>query len=202
MVDETHSPASFESSYAHRPPWDIGRPQAEIAALVLAGEIRGSVLDVGCGTGEHVLHLAARGFEAWGIDTSPTAIAKAQAKAKGRNEERAVLRTGDALALETLGRTFDTVIDSGVFHVFSDADRARYAKSLATVLAPGGIYFALVFSDREPEWGGPRRIKEGDFAATFTDGWRVVYVRPAKFETVFGQHREAKEAWLARIERV
>ena len=202
MVDETRSAAMFESSYADRPPWDIGRPQPEIVALAAAGEVRGSVLDVGCGTGEHALYFAARGHEAWGIDTSPTAIAKAQAKANGRDQTAAVLRTADALALETLGRTFDTVIDSGVFHVFSDDDRAAYAASLARVLAPGGVYFALVFSDREPEWGGPRRIKESDFAATFNDGWRVAYVKPAKFETAIGNMRKRGEAWLARVERV
>jgi SAM-dependent methyltransferase len=204
MSIETRSPSTFDSLYSGTPPWDIGRPQPAIAALVGTGEIRGSVLDVGCGTGEHVLLLAAAGHDAWGIDTSKTAIAKAEAKARDRGVRGAVFRTANALALDVLGRTFDTVIDSGVFHVFSDADRDLYAKSLGAVLRSGGAYFTLVFSDREPlGWGGPRRIAEGDFARTFGGGWRVAYVKPSKFETNMGEHRGrgGGEAWLARIDR-
>ncbi len=58
----------FNHAYGGTPPWDISRPQAECVRLEESGEIRGSVLDVGCGTGEHVLYLARRGHEAWGID--------------------------------------------------------------------------------------------------------------------------------------
>jgi SAM-dependent methyltransferase len=115
-----------------------------------------------------------------------------------------VFRVADALNLSELGRTFDTVIDSGVFHVFSDQDRARYVQSLASVLNAGGTLFILVFSDREPsEWGGPRRIAEADFARTFTRGWRIASIEPEKFETNFDQHqsRGGGEAWLAKIER-
>ncbi len=42
---------SFDSAYAGKPPWDIDRPQPELVRLAEAGEIRGTVLDVGCGTG-------------------------------------------------------------------------------------------------------------------------------------------------------
>jgi len=37
----------FESAYTGVPPWDIGRPQSEFISLAKAGEIKGSVLDVG-----------------------------------------------------------------------------------------------------------------------------------------------------------
>lgn len=198
-------PALFEASYSGTPVWDIGRSQPAIAALVEAGEVEGSVLDVGCGTGEHVLFLRERGYEAWGIDASSRAIAKAEAKAKERAVAGAVFRTANALDLAVLGRTFDTILDSGVFHVFNDADRPRYAQSLAAVTHPGSVYFALVFSDREPSrWGGPRRVQEADFARTFAEGWRVAYVKPSRFVTNMDLHRATGggEAWLARIERV
>src|SRR5262249_43698482 len=114
-------------------------------------------------------------------------------------------RTANALDLGALGRDFDTVIDSGVFHIFGDEDRPRYADSLAKVVRPGGAFFTLVFSDREPRvWGGPRRVAQRDFARTFVDGWRVAYVREARFVTNMDMHRArgGGEAWLARIERV
>ncbi len=48
----------FEQMYQGQAPWDTGRPQPAIVKLAEAGQIRGSVLDVGCGTGENVLYLA------------------------------------------------------------------------------------------------------------------------------------------------
>jgi cyclopropane fatty-acyl-phospholipid synthase-like methyltransferase len=66
----------------------------------------------------------------------------------------------DALALKDLPEVFDSVIDSGLFHVFSDEDRKRYVGGLATVLKPGGRLFLLCFSDEEPGTrgrGGCRR---------------------------------------------
>ena len=66
--------AEFEASYATRPPWDIGEPQPAFARLAADGRLRGRVLDVGCGTGEHVLMAADAGCEAVGIDIAPSAV--------------------------------------------------------------------------------------------------------------------------------
>ncbi len=109
---------SFESAYGGTPPWDIGRPQPAIIRLAETNQITGWVLDVGCGTGENLLYLAERGFVAMGIDGAPTAIKKARAKAKRRGLN-AQFEVGDALNLSVPERPFDTVIDSGLFHVFS-----------------------------------------------------------------------------------
>ena len=74
----------FEQAYQGQAPWDTGRPQPAIIKLAEAGQIRGSVLDVGCGTGENLLYLAARGHEAWGLDFVPVAIERAKAKTDQR----------------------------------------------------------------------------------------------------------------------
>ena len=193
------SKTGFNDSYAGTPPWDIGHPQKEIMALADAGEINESVLDAGCGTGEHVLLFSARGQEAWGIDYAPLAIEKAKQKARERKLD-AVFRVGDALELGSLGKKFDSIIDTGLFHCFSDSDRTRYAKSLSQALVPGGKYFMLCFSEHEPtEWGGPRRVTQQEIRDTFkaADGWRVDFIREAVFETNF--HPKGGKAWLAGL---
>jgi len=188
----------FNPAYAGTPPWDIGRPQKEIMRLAEAGEIQGSVLDVGCGTGENALYLAGLGYEVWGIDGAAAAIEKAQAKAAQRGLKANFL-VADALDLQRLGRTFDTVIDTGLFHVFSDEERPLFAGSLATVLRPGGTYYMLCFSEREPGSWGPRRVTQAEVRATFSQGWRINAIREAAFEV--NQPGEAR-AWLSSITRL
>jgi SAM-dependent methyltransferase len=190
----------FEQAYREgAPPWDIGRPQRAIVKLAEAGAIVGSVLDVGCGTGENVLHLAAVGKAAMGIDASPTAIARAQAKAAERGLV-ATFRVADALDLGKLRRRFETVIDCGLFHTLSDEQRWPYAQSLCEVLSPGGILHVLCFSDEEPPGPGPRRVQEYDIRATFRSLFATVRVEPSEFEA----HRPEgnARAWLATLNRL
>ena len=187
---------SFESAYAGTPPWDIGRPQPAIIRLAETGQITGWVLDVGCGTGENLLYLAQCGFAAMGIDGAPTAIEKARAKAKQRGLN-AQFEVADALNLSIPTRQFDTVIDTGLFHVFSDEDRARFRDSLGRVIRLGGVYFLMCFSDQQPGDWGPRRVTQAEIRSTFSDGWRVDDIQPSAFETNLGP----AHAWLASISR-
>ena len=157
----------FESAYMCVPPWDIGRPQPEFVKLAEKGEIRGSILDVGCGTGENAIYVGALGHQTWGVDASPRAIEKAKAKAKKRSVKVNFL-VWDALGLHGIGRKFDSIIDCGSFHVFSDDDRDMFSRSLAGTLKPNGTYYMLCFSDKEPkDWGGPRRVTQEEIRETF-----------------------------------
>jgi SAM-dependent methyltransferase len=168
-------------------------------ALADAGELRGRVLDAGCGTGEHTLMAARIGLDATGIDSAPAAIALAEAKARERAIPARFL-VHDALQLVSLDGPFDTVLDSGLFHVFNDADRRAYVESLQTAIAPGGRYFMACFSDRQPGDWGPRRVTEGEIRLSFADGWRIDSIERALFHTLKDQPEV--QAWLARITRI
>jgi len=219
----------FESAYrGGPPPWDIGRPQKEFVELVRRGEITGSVLDIGCGTGEHALFFAGEGHEVWGIDSAPLAIQKAKEKAAERGLKVHFLVL-DALHMSELIRKFDTgretaeqvpdqektaervpdqektakqfstATDSGLFHTLSDEDRPVFVDALAAVLSPGGRYFMLCFSDLEPAGYGPRRITQAEIRENFRDGWTINYIRPATFES--RTRDEGPRAWLSSITR-
>jgi cyclopropane fatty-acyl-phospholipid synthase-like methyltransferase len=188
----------FDSAYRGTPPWDIGRPQKEFVELVRRGEITGSVLDIGCGTGEHALFFAGEGYEVWGIDSSPLAIGKAKEKAAGRGLKVQFLVL-NALDLPRLNRKFDTATDSGLFHTLSDEDRPLFVDNLAAILSPGGKYFMLCFSDLEPTGYGPRRITKREIQDSFRDGWSINYIRAAVFES--RTRTEGPRAWLSSISK-
>ncbi|MGB9175635.1 MAG: class I SAM-dependent methyltransferase [Methanoregula sp.] len=188
----------FDAAYRGLPPWDIGRPQKEFVELVRRGEITGSVLDLGCGTGEHALFFAEEGHEVWGVDSAPLAIQKAQEKAAARGLPVHFLVL-DARDLPRLSRKFDTATDSGLFHTLSDEDRPVFVDNLAAVLPHGGKYFMLCFSDLEPAGYGPRRITQQEIRDSFRDGWIVNYIRPAVFES--RTRVQGTRAWLSSLSK-
>jgi len=188
----------FEEAYLSLPPWDIGRPQGEIIRLAEEGEIRGAVLDAGCGTGENALFLSDLGYEVTGIDAAGAAIRKAKEKSRGRRVP-AVFLEWDALEIPGLGKRFDTIIDCGLFHVFSDEERPLYVKVLSMVLVPCGTLRMLCFSEMEPGDWGPRRVTQREIREAFDRGWRVGSIREARFETNLGT--ECCRAWLSSMTR-
>lgn len=197
----TRPSAEWDSSYqGGAPPWDIGRPQPSFVRLADDRLLSGRLLDAGCGTGEHVLLAAAHGADAMGVDVSALAIEKARAKTAERGLV-ARFEVADALHLELLGERFGTVIDSGLFHVFDDADRPRYVTSLAAVVEPGGTYYMMCFSDKQPGVWGPRRVREEEIRAAFADGWEIVNLTRDQFSVNPIEGNTVAQAWLAVIRR-
>jgi SAM-dependent methyltransferase len=171
--------STFENAYAGVAPWDIGRPQK--AFIDVADQISGSILDAGCGTGETALYFAGSGCKVTGIDFLEVPIQRAQRKATERGLSVTFL-VKDALTLKDWPERFDHVIDSGLFHVFSDDHRKRYVEGLATVIKPGGRLFLMCFSDEEPGTQGPRRVSKKELYDAFTPGWDIESVAPYRVE--------------------
>jgi SAM-dependent methyltransferase len=192
----------WDDSYSgDSPPWDIGRPQPAFVHLGEAGALTGPLLDAGCGTGEHTILAAGCGARPLGVDVSPRAIDIARRKASGRGVE-VRFEVLDALLLPTLGQDFDTVVDSGLFHVFDDDARAEYVAAVHTVLRPRGHLHLMCFSDRQPGDWGPRRVSEDELRTAFRSGWRVDSVIPARFDINPVLGSTTAEAWLADVVRL
>jgi cyclopropane fatty-acyl-phospholipid synthase-like methyltransferase len=195
--------AAFEGLYGRVAPWEIGKPQAPFIGA--ADGVVSPVLDAGCGTGETALYLAARGCQVTGIDFVEEVIQLARRKAAERGLTAKFL-VKDATTLADWGERFASVIDSGLFHVFSDADRRRYVAGLARVLMPGGRMFLMCFSDEEPGTVGPRRVSQQELYATFAEGWEVESVQLVHCE-IHPQFAEAQfspggpKVWFAVIRR-
>lgn len=196
------------------PPWDIGQAQPAIVRLASAGGFAGGgpVLDAGCGTGENTLLVASLGLPVLGVDVAETAlaIARDKAQAKARDNTRGIeieFALADAFHLERLGRTFQTVLDCGLFHTLDcngagdENERARYVTSLASVTEHGGTVYVLCFSDEGPETG-PHPVRQAELRAAFNSGhgWNVAAIEPDRIHTRF--HAHGAPAWLATIKRI
>lgn len=188
--------SSWEEMYQSTPPWDIGKPQPELVKLEKSGKIQGQILDVGCGAGENTLFFSEKGYDITGVDFTPSAIAMAKQRAKQRHLNAKFI-IQNVLELSNLHQKFDTLIDSGVFHVFDDEQRVHYVNSLASVLREQGIYHMLVFSDQEPLGYGPRRISQLEIQEAFQDGWELQQIREARIEQ--NLNKKWAYAWLASI---
>jgi cyclopropane fatty-acyl-phospholipid synthase-like methyltransferase len=194
-----HASLTPDDNYRTPPPWDIGHPQPALRALADAGALHGRVLDAGCGTGEHALMAASLGMDATGVDLAANALQTAEQKARERVLRARFVRQ-DARRLAELGLPFDTVLDCGLFHLFAEPDRGEYVASLRSVVPPGGRYFMLGFSDRQPGDWGPHRLTRDEILAALAVGWRVDSIEPATIEIDADPHEI--HAWLVQATRI
>ena len=192
-------------------PWDIGRPQPAIARLASAGGFSGAVLDAGCGTGEHSLLVASLGLQVLGVDVAETALTIAREKAARKKAGGAAIKVeftaADALHLERLGRSFQTVLDCGLFHAFDNDERLEYVTSLASVTERRGTLYVLCFSDEGRDIG-PHPVSQEELRAAFSTGtegrgtgWMIAAIDAERVHTRFHGDNGAP-AWLATVKRI
>jgi SAM-dependent methyltransferase len=178
--------AFFDAVYREVPPWDIGRPQPAMAALLEEFPPAGPALDVGCGSGDLSIFLATRGVSVLGIDFVESAVAAARAKAAALPPEVASkidFQRVNALEPFVRGRRFETVVDSGFLHLLTPEQTDRFVKDLASVLMPGGRYYCHEFATEFDHPNTPRAVTGQEVRARFTAkaGWRILAVRSAEF---------------------
>ena len=155
-------PDDWEARYrgVQPPPWEIGGPQPALLQVIDGGildTVGARVLDVGCGTGDLAIALAARGYEVLGVEISPTAIAQAREKAQ-RAGVRVHFEVQDATNLSLSQAPFDALVDSGLLHNLHRADDTaavrRYLAQLPSLVAPGGVAVILAIAlDGTQPWG-------------------------------------------------
>jgi SAM-dependent methyltransferase len=153
------------STPADAQPWDeIFRREGrvyEAPALVfpeVAERLHGSgchqVLDLGCGSGRHVIYLAQQGFHVLGMDNSPTALQLTREWLGQEGLSARLVRADLRRPLPMPAGSFDAVVSTQVIHhALLDTVR-RTAAELGRVVRPGGMLFVTVplISDAEESY--------------------------------------------------
>jgi SAM-dependent methyltransferase len=164
------------------PPWNIGEPQPELAALIRAGKVRSDVLDAGCGYAELSLALAAEGYTVHGVDLTPTAVAAATKAAEERGLSSASFEQADITAFGGHDGRFNTVIDSTLFHSLPVEGRDDYLRAVHRAAADGAGYFVLVFATGAfpGEWEQkPNEVDEDELRDAVSRHWEIDEIRTA-----------------------
>lgn len=171
-----------EGHFEGPPPWNIGEPQPEIAALIAAGRFRSDVLDAGCGLAEASLTLASQGHTVVGIDLTPTAVAGANRAAKERGLTTATYVQGDITSFTGYDGRFSTILDSTLFHSLPVESRDNYLRAIHRAAAPGATLFILVFAVGAfpPEFETkPNEVTEDELREAVSKHWEIDEIRPA-----------------------
>jgi len=105
------------------------------------GENR-KILDIGCGTGEKLKDYHRRGFQTYGIDISPTAIARARKMLSGD------FQIGDFETASYPDDFFDVVrFDNVLEHIYNPR---AFLQKVYQVLRPGGTAYGYVPNGNSP----------------------------------------------------
>ena len=133
-------------------PWDGAGVRDELRARVDDGTFDPArsprVIDLGCGTGANVVYLAQQGFDAWGVDFSRVALAKAAARALDADvAERCRFVAGDltASSIPEVDGTFDLLIDFGVLDDLKGAARRAMAATIVRLSHSGSLFLLWCF---------------------------------------------------------
>lgn len=142
-----------------------------LEAQLVAGAGRGArVLDAACGTGQHAIALAQRGFALFGADLSPAMIDRARQNATQAGVDVRFTAAGFGQLEHTFGLyefTALVCLGNSLPHLLTPQDVQAALADFARTLVPAGLLilqnrnFDAVLATRQ-RWMEPQSHREGD----------------------------------------
>jgi SAM-dependent methyltransferase len=169
---------------------------ADVFARLGNGPVQ-SVLDLGCGTGNHSLPLARRGFAVTGVDRSPAMLEQAARKSAvlKLGDIPPVFQQGDVRDFD-LGKTFDAALMmfAVLGYQLTNDHVASALRSVRRHLKPGGLFVFDV-------WYGPAvlSIRPGERVKTLaTPDGTVIRSASTKMDTLHHLAEVRYQMWHVR----
>ena len=173
----------WESRYAAGvPPWDTGRPSAELQRLLLSQRVTpGRAIELGCGTGTNAIWLAQQGFDMTAVDISPRAIDQATAQAASAAVNVRFL-TADVCDLPDLGAPFDFFFDRGCYHAVRRGSAEGFLTTLERITAAGSLGIVLAGNAKEERKPGPPAVSEETIRAELGRAFDIIGLEEFRFD--------------------
>ena len=152
------------------------RDMARIAKFFKKEGIR-KILDLGCGSGRHLVYLAKRGFDAYGIDIARHGIKIARDWLK-KERLKANLEIGDIYKkLPYRDNFFDAIIGIKTLHHEKIENIRKLIKEVKRILKPGGLIF-ITGHRKPPKKKIPKEKLYG-----------IKYIAPRTYATLAGPEK-------------
>jgi cyclopropane fatty-acyl-phospholipid synthase-like methyltransferase len=139
----------FDEAYAGSAPVFGLRPDLAFERMVLANDLHGKALDLGCGDGRNSLFLARYGFSVDAFDVSQPAVEKLNQTAR-RSGLKITAEVVDLRDLVTPPDHYDLVVADTVFCHLQSSELHDLTSRIVASLRPGGFLYVSVFSDCDP----------------------------------------------------
>lgn len=169
-------------------PWDSVGVRKDLIDLLERGDLDPAryprSIDLGCGTGANVVHLASLGFDSWGVDFSEIALQKAQRRAAEAGVHASFVQ-GDLTSdhLEGVEGTFDFIIDFGTLDDLKGGNRALMAQTVTRLARPGSLFLEYCF------YGETADLPWISFKGTS----KMTHIAPGELDELFGDHWEIEQ---------
>ena len=120
----------------------------------------GSLIDLGCGTGRHVLHLAKRGFDITGIDLSPFMLDVAREKIDHDGLHARLVQGSitDLSGFEDGAFRYAICMFSTLGLISGRENRRQFLSEVRRILAPGGLFIFHVHNRLHRVWDHDGRM--------------------------------------------
>lgn len=164
-------------------PWDSVGVRKDLIDLLEGGQVDPDryprSLDLGCGTGANVVHLADLGFEAWGVDFSEVAIRKAEQRAR-KSEVDAHFVVGDLTreSIPGIEGPFDFLTDFGTLDDLRGEARRAMADTITRLAKPGAKFLEYCF------FGKTEELPRFSFRGTS----KYSHIAPGELDQLFGDY--------------
>lgn len=174
--------AVYDWAYRIWAPWDALGVRQDLIAVLDQGEVDPEryprAIDLGCGTGANVVHLAESGFDSWGVDFSEVAIRKACRRA-AQAGVHANFVVGDLTADPTpaVDGPFDFLVDFGTLDDLRGEKRSAMARTITGLSRPGSKFLEYCF------FGTSEELPAFSLKGTS----RMSHIAPGEMETLFGR---------------
>lgn len=173
--------AVYDWMYRIWAPWDAVGVRTDLIDFLESGGVESDryprVIDLGCGTGANVVHLAGCGFDAWGVDFSAIAIRKANERAaRAGVDAHFVVADLTSDSIPGVSGPFDLLIDFGTLDDLRGSDRQAMARTVTRLSRPGSQFLAFCF------YGATEELPLISFKGTS----RLSHIAPGEMEELFG----------------
>ncbi len=197
LAEKSRQLTAKEQKSAWNEAYHQGHPRWRGSSDLDLSELKGKILELGCGDGKTAIAMVEMGFEVVGLDASRTAISALDRRIRS---ERLFLVQGDALNLPFLEGSFDCLALVHFIDHLLASDRGKAVEEMGKVLKPGGLILGRFFSINDMRCGKGEEIERhtylrgnGVFNHYFTEeeiihlfiGYRVLSIRTSNKPTKF-----------------